>query len=180
MAPPPSVVYVSLNLIFLLKETEFVQFMSNPESTTNVATEQKDDWRTDSKNVFHLTDDTFGKVIQSQDPVLVMFYAPCKCNVILFEILLRAIFAIGCGHCKRMKPDYVKAAEELKAEGIPGQMAMVDCTVNTEVAEEYQISGFPTIKLFRNGKFVSDYEGKRTKEDLKQFIKSGGKQKDEL
>lgn len=79
-----------------------------------------------------------------------------------------------------MKPDYVKAAEELKAEGFQGQMAMLDCTVNPQVAEEYKISGFPTIKLFIGGKVVSEYEGKRTPEDIINFMKSRGKKKDEL
>lgn len=79
-----------------------------------------------------------------------------------------------------MKPDYIKAAEELKAEGFQGQLAMLDCTVNTQVAEEYKISGFPTIKLFINGKVVSEYDGKRTPEDIINFMKSRAKKKDEL
>lgn len=79
-----------------------------------------------------------------------------------------------------MKPDYIKAADELKKEGFPGHLAMVDCTEHTDIAEEYKISGFPTIKLFKNGQVIGEYEGKRTPEDIKQFIKSSGKKKDEL
>lgn len=51
--------------------------MSNPESTTTAPPEQKEDWSTDSQSILHLTDDTFKKAIQSSEPVLVMFYAPC-------------------------------------------------------------------------------------------------------
>lgn len=73
-------------------ETEFVQFMSNPESTAAVPTEQKDDWRTDSESILHLTDDTFKKVIQSSEPVLVMFYAPCKCRSFSASFTVMKVF----------------------------------------------------------------------------------------
>lgn len=96
------------------------------------------------------------------------------------RVLITLVFLSGCGHCKRLKPDYVKAAEELKAQGFQAQMAMLDCTVNPQIAEEYKISGFPTIKLFIKGKVVSEYEGKRTPEDIIKFIKSQATRKDEL
>jgi len=32
--------------------------------------------------------------------------------------------------------------------------------------------GFPTLKYFNNGKFVSDYDRKRSTEDIKTFMKS--------
>lgn len=62
----------------------------------------------------------------------------------------------------------------MKAEGVRGQMAMLDCTVHTQTADEYEISGFPTIKLFKNGKLVGDYDGRRTPADLIRFIKNEG------
>lgn len=64
-------------LILHFKETEFVQFMSNPESGS-LPSEQKEQWRIDSQSILHLTDETFKKAIESNEPVLVMFYAPCK------------------------------------------------------------------------------------------------------
>lgn len=80
-----------------------------------------------------------------------------------------------------MKPDYNKAADELKTEGFKGQLAIIDCTENPTITEEYEISGFPTLKLFMKGKFVSDYTGSRTLTDIKNFIKeAAGKNKDEL
>lgn len=71
-----------------------------------------------------------------------------------------------------MKPEFAKAAEELKVEGLKCKMAMLDCTTNPNVAEEYAISGFPTIKLFVNGQPITDYQGSRTLDDLKKFMKS--------
>nr|CAD7261655.1 unnamed protein product [Timema shepardi] len=70
--------------------------------------------------------------------VLVMFYAP------------------WCGHCTRMKPEYEKAAETLKKENIPGALAAVDATKETVVASKYSISGYPSVKYFKNGEFAFD------------------------
>jgi thiol-disulfide isomerase/thioredoxin len=38
----------------------------------------------------------------------------------------------------------------------------VDCTKSQSLCEEYGIQGYPTIKYFSFGKFVSAYEDERT------------------
>lgn len=37
----------------------------------------------------------------------------------------------------------------------------VDCTANTEVCGKYGVSGYPTLKIFRNGELAEDYNGPR-------------------
>lgn len=51
--------------------------MSNPEDESKPPL-PKDDWKVDSPNIMHLTDNTFKSEIKSKEPILVMFYAPCK------------------------------------------------------------------------------------------------------
>lgn len=135
--------------------------MSNPEMVSGPPPSQKETWTVDPA-VLHLNDNNFKHHVSKRKVVLVMFYAP------------------WCGHCKRMKPDYLTAAKELHAAGFQHCMAMVDCTENPELAEEYEISGFPTIKLYINGKYVKDYTGSRTVQDLKNFVLPYVKGKDEL
>ncbi|CAH1107569.1 unnamed protein product [Psylliodes chrysocephalus] len=147
--------------------TEFVSFMKEPDlPPTPLSTpEPAPEWQIDP-SILKLTDSNFKQQLQKNDIVLVMFYAP------------------WCGYCNKMKPDYFKAAKDLSAKGYPQCMAMVDCTENPTISDEYNISGFPTLKLFKNGKFVMDYTGKRTHEDLKEFvlkyIESTKGRKDEL
>ena len=65
---------------------------------------------------------------------------------------------IRCGHCKRMLPEFEKAAKELKTarEGaIP--LAKVDATVETDLATKYEVDKYPTIKVLRKGK-ASNYK----------------------
>ncbi|XP_039674529.1 protein disulfide-isomerase A2 [Perca fluviatilis] len=52
-------------------------------------------------------------------------------------------------------------------------LAKVDATVETELAEEFDIGGFPTLKLFVNGdrKQPVDYTGKRTTNGIIQWMK---------
>ncbi|KAK5650473.1 hypothetical protein RI129_001502 [Pyrocoelia pectoralis] len=138
---------------------DFIKFMIDPEF---VPLNKKDDdsWVTEISNILVLNDATFKKEIASSTPTLVMFYAP------------------WCGHCKRMKPQFMKAADELKAEGINGRLAIFDCTENPKITEEMDISGYPTVRLYVNGKYVKDYVGNRSMDDLISFMKT--KLRDEL
>ncbi|GFG28492.1 hypothetical protein Cfor_07337 [Coptotermes formosanus] len=111
-------------------------------------------WSEELSEVVHLTEDTFKTFLKKKKHVLVMFYAP------------------WCGHCKTMKPSYSLAALEMKQEHIEGVLAAVDATGNPKLSNRFNIVGFPTLKYFNNGKFVSDYDRKRTAEDIKTFMKS--------
>ena len=56
----------------------------------------------------------------------------------------------GCGHCKKMKPDYTEAAQALKDQEIPAVLAAVDATKHRKLADTYGIKGFPTLKYFKS------------------------------
>merc|ERR1719399_2085939 len=58
---------------------------------------------------------------------------------------LVAFVAPWCGHCKNLKPEWAKAATELK--GIIN-VAVVDATANEGLSGRFGVQGFPTIKMF--------------------------------
>eukprot|EP01041_Mallomonas_annulata_P006878 gene6878-13946_t len=94
-------------------------------------------------DVIQLDENSFkNKVLKGSELWLIEFYAP------------------WCGHCKNLAPEWEKAATTLK--GVV-KVAAVDATVQESLAGQYQIKGFPTIKVFGADKSNPvDYQGART------------------
>lgn len=71
-------------------------------------------------------------------------------------------FSFRCGHCKKLKPEYAKAAELIKDNEPPVVLAKVDCTeAGKETCQKFSVTGYPTLKIFRNGDFSQEYNGPR-------------------
>jgi len=60
-------------------------------------------------------------------------------------------YAPWCGHCKKLEPAYSEAAATLAALDEPLYIAKLDATEHKEAAGKFEIRGFPTLKLFKDG-----------------------------
>jgi len=70
------------------------------------------------------------------------------------------ILCCRCGHCKKLAPQYSKAAATLKEQGLEVKLAKVDATVETELAQKYGVSSYPTLIMCRHGDRY-EYKGPR-------------------
>ncbi|KAE9531198.1 hypothetical protein AGLY_010404 [Aphis glycines] len=106
-------------------------------------------------SVVDLSDSDFDSSVAEYDTSLVMFYAP------------------WCGHCKKLKPEFEKAAKSLLKEDPPVILAKVDCTeAGKEVCNKFGVSGYPTLKIFRNGEVSKEYNGPRDSAGIVKYMKS--------
>ncbi|CAH1796207.1 unnamed protein product [Owenia fusiformis] len=77
-----------------------------------------------------------------------------------------------CGACKRLAPEYDTAATALKKNDPPVAFAKVDCIeAGKEKCSECGVSGYPTLKIFRNGELEADYEGPRDSAGIIGYMK---------
>lgn len=80
----------------------------------------------------------------------------------MLPFLIQLVLFLRCGHCKALKPKYDAAAGRLLKQDPPLHIAKVDCTAETKTCEKYGVSGYPTLKVFKNGKFAFDYTEDRS------------------
>jgi thioredoxin domain-containing protein 5 len=96
------------------------------------------------EGLYQLTAETFPVALNEFDFVLVKFFAP------------------WCGHCKKLAPAYLSAANKLNQEKSRIKIAEVDCTVHKAVCQQNAVKGYPTLKFFVRGNDPVKFDGQRT------------------
>ncbi|GMI97009.1 PROTEIN DISULFIDE ISOMERASE 2, ARABIDOPSIS THALIANA PROTEIN DISULFIDE ISOMERASE 2, PDI-like 1-4 [Hibiscus trionum] len=127
-------------------DVDFGNFHDFEDSDSNPYKEPE----VDDKDVVVLKQGNFSDFIKNNKFVMVEFYAP------------------WCGHCQSLAPEYAAAATELKGEEVV--LAKVDATEENELAQEYDVQGFPTVYFFVDGEH-KPYPGARNKDAIVSWIK---------
>uniref|UniRef100_A0A8D0H1B9 Protein disulfide-isomerase n=1 Tax=Sphenodon punctatus TaxID=8508 RepID=A0A8D0H1B9_SPHPU len=111
--------------------------------------------------------------IEEEDGVLVLRGGTFEQALARHPHLLVEFYAPWCGHCKALAPEYVKAAEKLKSDGSEIRLAKVDATEESELAQQFGVRGYPTIKFFKNGDKSSpkEYTAGREADDIVNWLK---------
>ena len=105
------------------------------------------------ENVAVLDPDNFEEFVSDQPYTIVEFYAP------------------WCGHCKSLAPEWAAAAGKTRKLNPPVILAKVDADKHSALAQKYDVSGYPTIKIFKGLDKVEDYDGPREAKGIVKFVK---------
>lgn len=90
------------------------------------------------------------------------------------KFIVVEFYAPWCGHCKKLAPEYEKAASILSTNDPPVVLAKVDANEekNKPLASEFEIKGYPTLKILRyGGGVVEDYKGPRDADGIVEYLK---------
>ncbi|KAK9270589.1 hypothetical protein L1049_026170 [Liquidambar formosana] len=111
---------------------------------------------------------------ESKEFVLTLDHSNFSDTVSKHNFIVVEFYAPWCGHCKKLAPEFEKAASILSSHDPPVVLAKVDANedVNKELASEFDIKGFPTLKILRNGgKTVEEYKGPREADGIVAYLK---------
>jgi len=92
-----------------------------------------------ASDVIQLNQKNFDQVLNSKLPFFVEFFAP------------------WCGHCKSLAPTWEGVASNMKGI-VP--VGAIDCTVEQAICSRFGVQGYPTLKLFKNGKPIDYQQGR--------------------
>lgn len=83
------------------------------------------------------------------------------------ELWIVEFFAPWCGHCKKLAPEWKRAANNLKGKV---KLGHVDCDSEKSLMGRFNVQGFPTILVFGADKDSPiPYEGARTASAIESF-----------
>ena len=88
------------------------------------------------------------------------------------DVELYLFYTTWCPHCTKSKPEWNKLKSEYQEKTINNTVVYfreIDCDKEKDVAEKFNVDGYPTIKLVKNGKVI-DYDAKPEYNNLVQFL----------
>ncbi|XP_069760976.1 protein disulfide-isomerase A2 [Narcine bancroftii] len=134
------------------EDTELKNDTSLPKED---ADEVVSDEITEDQGVLVLNKHNFERALKENKYLLVEFYTP------------------WCGHCQSFAPEYTTAAGQLKNESSEFKLAKVHAMEEKELASEFDVRSYPTLKFFKGGnrKTPADYTGKRNAKGIVSWLK---------
>lgn len=105
--------------------------------------------------ILELDDYNFDSEISEHDLAVVMFYST------------------KCPYCQKLTPEFTGAKSDMKRENDNVAWIKVDCPgKGKNTCRKFGVSVVPTIKAFRHGYEVAEFDGMRDKYHIVKFVKN--------
>eukprot|EP00792_Barthelona_sp_PAP020_P004944 TRINITY_DN2422_c0_g2_i1.p1 TRINITY_DN2422_c0_g2~~TRINITY_DN2422_c0_g2_i1.p1 ORF type:complete len:506 (+),score=166.44 TRINITY_DN2422_c0_g2_i1:59-1576(+) len=105
-----------------------------------------------SENVKTITPNDWEDTLKSYDYSIIKYFTP------------------WCGHCNELEPEFAEAAEAMNKLSSKILFGGINCQEYPEFCSKHGIEGFPTIKIFKKDKFISDYLEDRKSKDIYEYM----------
>ncbi|NXL66684.1 PDIA2 isomerase, partial [Chordeiles acutipennis] len=111
--------------------------------------------------------------LEEEDDVLVLHKNNFARALSEHQLLLVEFYAPWCGHCRRLAPAFAQAAAVLKNESNLARLGKVDATAQVALANEFGVTSYPTLKLFRDGNRTHPlaYSGRMDAEGIVRWMR---------
>lgn len=106
-----------------------------------------------SKNgIIILTNSTINEALKAYQNILILMHAP------------------WCHHCKKMLPVLEQVAKSKIANNMNLTFAKIDVDHYASIAKKYNVKGFPTTILFKDGEKKEIYKGENDKDSIIEWL----------
>ncbi|KIJ32313.1 hypothetical protein M422DRAFT_52890 [Sphaerobolus stellatus SS14] len=76
-----------------------------------------------------------------------------------------------CGHCKQFAPTWIELVDHVAAQEDAGiKLAQVNCIANQDLCGDQKIKGYPTLRIYKDGKPDEEFKDLREFDILTNFI----------
>lgn len=91
------------------------------------------------------------------------------------DVLIILFRTQWCPHCKSSEPEWKKFNNYItninNVNKYQIKLVTIDCDEKPDLADKYEIEGYPTVKLFYKGE-IYDYDAKINAKHLRKFLES--------
>jgi thioredoxin 1 len=83
------------------------------------------------------------------------------------KVTMVDFYAVWCGPCKAMAPDVLRLKKDYEGKA---NVLKIDAEDKLDIAQQFQLQGYPTTIFFKKGKVVANELGYRNYDQLKAII----------
>ncbi|NXS39555.1 PDIA2 isomerase, partial [Balaeniceps rex] len=118
-------------------------------------------------------EDMLSDELREEDGILVLHEHNFARALSEHRLLLVKFYVPWCGHCQRLAPAFAQAAATLRNESGPARLGKVNATAQVTLANEFGITAYPTLKLFRDGNRTHPlaYTGRMDAEGIMRWMR---------